>query len=361
MSYHKAFKDCGAESIKQMPLQFTSLDEAEIYFELFMRRMMHFIAASAASSTDSTSTIDADSGPHMKGGILNTNPIPIELRSLEPQNSQLARSITQLGQVQRSHTETADGENGYSLNASSDWKPRDQGYAILNSMYCLLFLTIRPCLPTLIDDAALTTRRYRLTSTTEEYRMHMNECMAWAHSYTTLRNTLKCKEISLERIRAEFLWLRYLTSYVTISCFQSVSQMVYDDYVQYFKEIIRIAKILQAHPTGNSIFVFDTRYIPQLYFAAIRCRDPYVRREAIGVMLAKPYREGVWDSFQAGKMAAAVMEIEEEGMINGSFIPEESRVRGTTIDFNLPNRTGTLKCFLSSSQGPMVKERHISW
>lgn len=190
--------------------------------------------------------------------------------------------------------------------------------------------------------------------------MHLDECLHWAAAYTTLSQKLNLQENTPEHLQSVFLWLRYKAAYVALSCSQSTSQMIYDNYLEDFKEIIRIAKILQAHPTGNSIFVFDLKYIAQLYITSIRCRHPKVRREAIGILLLRPYREGVWDSIVAGKMATAIMELEEEGMV-GDYIPEENRVRGTLMRFNLTHRAGTLKCFLNTAQGLVVKERDVKW
>lgn len=190
--------------------------------------------------------------------------------------------------------------------------------------------------------------------------MHLDEDQRWVEAYNTLCRKLQLNENSDGYMRSRSLWLRYLTGHIVLACSQTASQMSYDDYVQNFSEIVSIAKLLQSHPTGKSIFVFDPSYIPDLYFTAVRCRHPKVRREAIDVLLARPYREGVWDSLAAGNMAAAVMEIEEQGT-NGSYIPEENRVRGTATKFNLPDRSGNLKCFLSTSEGLVVKERNIRW
>lgn len=90
---------------------------------------------------------------------------------------------------------------------------------------------------------------------------------------------------------------------------------------------------------------------------AIKCRDSNTRREAINMLLSKSWREGVWDSIMAGRMASAIMEIEEEGLQDG-FIPNEARVRGTKLKSNLQKREGTLTCFMSSGR---VVNRKIWW
>jgi hypothetical protein len=73
IAYHKAFKDCGAAAIERMPSEFTSLDEATIYWELVMRRLMHFITTSMAPNIDSKCGDIRNAAPGGKGGIMNTN------------------------------------------------------------------------------------------------------------------------------------------------------------------------------------------------------------------------------------------------------------------------------------------------
>lgn len=107
-------------------------------------------------------------------------------------------------------------------------------------------------------------------------------------------------------------------------------------------------------------FLFDLKYVAQLYIMSIRCRYPKVRREAIGILLLRPYREGVGDSIVTGYMTIAIIKLEEEGMV-GDYIPEKSRVRWTLMKFNLSRRAGMLKCFLNTDRRLVIKVRDVRW
>lgn len=84
--------------------------------------------------------------------------------------------------------------------------------------------------------------------------MHLDDCLHWASAYTKLRENMSLQVNTPEYLQSIFLWLRYKAAYVALSCSHSTSQMIYDDFLEDFEEIIRIAEILQSHPTGNSVF-----------------------------------------------------------------------------------------------------------
>lgn len=100
-----------------------------------------------------------------------------------------------------------------------------------------------------------------------------------------------------------------------------------------------------------------------LYIIGRKCRDPTVRREAIALLLGWSWREGVWDSVLAGKIARWVMEIEEEGMSEG-FVPEWCRVRGAEVNFDLSERSARVRCLRRVSERceeMSIREVHLTW
>ena len=78
-----------------------------------------------------------------------------------------------------------------------------------------------------------------------------------------------------------------------------------------------------------------------LFVVATRCRRPCLRREAVRLLLENPRREGIWDSYVTGMVAARGIEIEEEGLgLDGQHledvetaasIPESSRLRSFNV------------------------------
>jgi hypothetical protein len=57
---------------------------------------------------------------------------------------------------------------------------------------------------------------------------------------------------------------------------------------------------------------FELSPIVPLFIVACRCRDPFIRRRAIALLLSYRRREGVWDSLGAGMVAAQCMKREEK-------------------------------------------------
>jgi hypothetical protein len=65
---------------------------------------------------------------------------------------------------------------------------------------------------------------------------------------------------------------------------------------------------------SRQLFGLHLGYIPPLFFAATRCRDPSIRRQAITILHHSRRRERVWDSCAAARVAERVMAIEERGL-----------------------------------------------
>jgi len=65
---------------------------------------------------------------------------------------------------------------------------------------------------------------------------------------------------------------------------------------------------LQRQP----VFTFSHGTSGPLYTVAMRCRSPELRLEAIALLLQYPRREGLWDSFTAGRLGWEAMKCEEE-------------------------------------------------
>jgi len=131
----------------------------------------------------------------------------------------------------------------------------------------------------------------------------------------------------------------------------AVEQSSYDEYVAEFQSIITLVETMDAakysglvpspRSTGETerppAFVFDLYVIPVLYFVAIKCRHPLIRRKAISLLSSSPRREGLWDAAPVARAAQRVMAIEEEPLDSpgrDDFPPEWSRVHD--VDFKTP-------------------------
>lgn len=90
-----------------------------------------------------------------------------------------------------------------------------------------------------------------------------------------------------------------------------------------------------AHPCKTR-FTFEMHYLPVMFLIAVKCRDFETRREVVELLETYPVREGLWDSGLVVAVAKRCIDIEEEGLAWGAFVPDEKRMRivGTEIIFS---------------------------
>ncbi|KAJ9664231.1 hypothetical protein H2198_000449 [Neophaeococcomyces mojaviensis] len=92
--------------------------------------------------------------------------------------------------------------------------------------------------------------------------------------------------------------------------------------------------------------IVEMGWIPGLYYTAIKCRIPWIRRQAIQLLKSTSHKEGIADSTLAVTIAEKVMEIEEQDFydnetaaaLNGIdiFAPEESGIHQWSTVVPLP-------------------------
>ena len=121
-----------------------------------------------------------------------------------------------------------------------------------------------------------------------------------------------------DHLAANLLRLHHSVTDTWLATCLRPNETSFDEYTDAFKEMVNLAASLVNAPQAipeepNSHFSFEMGTVPPLYFIAVKCRHPAVRRRAIGLLLAAPRREGLWDSYRAGRVAERVMLREELG------------------------------------------------
>lgn len=107
------------------------------------------------------------------------------------------------------------------------------------------------------------------------------------------------------------------------------SEMVYDSHTHSFSSLLRRARDLANlkdlpipyEPTaacraGTLNFIVDMGVIPPLYYTAIKCRVPWIRRQAIDVLTGAPHRESMWHGAIVAAIAERVVTLEEGDFYN---------------------------------------------
>lgn len=130
--------------------------------------------------------------------------------------------------------------------------------------------------------------------------------------------------------------LMYCTvCYISVATSLSASQIVYDDYMDGFAEIIRHAKIFLRYGVESSsgarlLSKFDPGVLPLLYFCATKCRDPTLRREAFQLMrqaLRQEQSQNHWAFIEPERVVAKLIALEESGVsrvLEASSSPQTS-------------------------------------
>ncbi|KAJ5747993.1 uncharacterized protein N7511_009689 [Penicillium nucicola] len=106
-----------------------------------------------------------------------------------------------------------------------------------------------------------------------------------------------------------------------------------------------ISLLLQTPDCGGSSFTVETGYIPPVYYTALKCRVPRIRRQAVRTLRAAPHREGVWNGLLLADVLEEIIAVEEGGLyaddgrvdrVGGGFLPRPD-------DLCLPKVPGAMR------------------
>ncbi|GAQ43779.1 hypothetical protein AtubIFM55763_003885 [Aspergillus tubingensis] len=132
---------------------------------------------------------------------------------------------------------------------------------------------------------------------------------------------------------------RLLGMYHTMALIMATSCTPWDDetafdlqtdrFISIIREAIDMCQALRTaypdFPTSGSLncplgmaFTMDIGFIQPLYYTAIKCRIPQIRRHAIGLLRLAPHREGIWNGALTARIAEEVVTYEEWN-IDASF------------------------------------------
>jgi Fungal specific transcription factor domain len=146
------------------------------------------------------------------------------------------------------------------------------------------------------------------------------------------------------------------------TCFRK-DEVSYDNFAPLFHEILSTSKaILNTHE--DTFFIPTSQVALGLGVVAQKCRNPFIRREAITLLKTMARREMFCDSVILASICEWIVEVEEEGMVD-YYVPEESRTRGVIITAEYRRHGMSLSCLLPKKgglPGEMVKrEGWINW
>lgn len=111
------------------------------------------------------------------------------------------------------------------------------------------------------------------------------------------------------------LLMHWNMCYIWLSTAISPFETSFDDHIAAFGDIIHNAEIVLQHftemKTESDLFIYGADTIPTLFFTATKCRDPMLRRSALGLLRKAPRRRGFWSSIMAPSVIETVIAVEE--------------------------------------------------
>ena len=133
------------------------------------------------------------------------------------------------------------------------------------------------------------------------------------------------------------LLLAYGQYFIWLSACLSTFETAYDQFFQHFQLMIEHADhvIAATRAEVRPVFVLESRVIASLYFIAIKCRQPSIRRRAVVLLRNGPQVENIWKAEPMAVVAERTIGVEESGSEHGVYHaqalssdlpPESSRV-----------------------------------
>ena len=117
---------------------------------------------------------------------------------------------------------------------------------------------------------------------------------------------------------AMLLEIQYNCAQILLSVGMPPQETAFDDFIALFESIISMATSIilnsSSRETSDRIcrVSFETGLVPPLYFTATRCRNSYIRRQALSLLSSTPRLECIWNSEMLSKIAERLILIEEE-------------------------------------------------
>ncbi|KAF5649668.1 dihydrolipoyl dehydrogenase [Fusarium sp. NRRL 52700] len=114
---------------------------------------------------------------------------------------------------------------------------------------------------------------------------------------------------------------------ILIATSMSDTEAVFDDFTARFQRMTHFARYVlqkdqELRDSDGPRLQYGMGLIMALFFTATRCRNFFVRREAIAILREWPCTNGIWHSLQAAKVAEWIISIEDERCSELEFVPK---------------------------------------
>lgn len=157
---------------------------------------------------------------------------------------------------------------------------------------------------------------------------------AWRNQLGELLRRMQAANSPANQDALNILLVHFKVIYIWIRVCTTAGETAPDSYHGDFEELLHFAEPIAKPDTGLATpqpLSFDVQILGPLYYTALKCRHPIIRRRALEMLQSAPRREGLWNGRYAYVTAKRVIELEEEHL-NGQELPDEiSRLHGLPL------------------------------
>lgn len=169
----------------------------------------------------------------------------------------------------------------------------------------------------------------------EEARAFQEVTRNWYQAFLPMFERTRHYPGTKDHLATSSLMLRYIRSRAKLIS----DPLDYVRLVELAREILETDA--QISIPGKAVFIFETTVLIGLLIVATTCPQVALRRQAIGLLLKYPRREGLLDGLMVARIANWMLEQEIE--VDG-VIPEISKLQIEKNDFDLKERRVVLHC-----------------
>jgi hypothetical protein len=150
-------------------------------------------------------------------------------------------------------------------------------------------------------------------------RLH-SQLRQWNISFAMLLASLPPTTSRTVSDTQRLLQILYEASTIWVATALQPLEIAYDDHIPAFTSIVSNATALiqsGAYQSPHRVFAFETEIIAPLYWTAIKCRHPLLRRTALRLLMRdemKNRRENIWATQTVVAVASRVIELEEQDL-----------------------------------------------
>ncbi|KEF63016.1 uncharacterized protein A1O9_00991 [Exophiala aquamarina CBS 119918] len=184
---------------------------------------------------------------------------------------------------------------------------RTQFYSLVND--CFELIRLAEFMPHIPDNSTVN------VSFTSARHSLLNKLLDWKATFTAAMSPAPDAEVDW---MASFLLMYWAVCYISLATCISNRQTLFDNYMEQFTEIIDHARVYLKQSSDSSrihlLASVDPGVIPPLYFCAMKCRDPVLRRRAQRLMreAPPPCQGGIeWAFVEPDRVLSRIISLEE--------------------------------------------------